>query len=80
LYRVEIQFGIPEKKGRLPRRLAAVPMYSPGIVIHDVAAVQLADSIIAEAGPLPNGQGTRFVVYQPQRKVQTLAVPCITIV
>jgi hypothetical protein len=55
-------------------------MYSPGIVIHDIAAVQLADSIIAESRPLANGQGARFVVYEPQRKIQTLAVPCIAIV
>jgi hypothetical protein len=49
-------------------------------VIHDVAAVQFADSIVAEARPLANGESTRFVVDQTQRQIQTLAVSGVTVV
>jgi len=59
---LKIQFGVLEEESALSRRLAAVPGDPPGGLIHAIAAVQLADSIIAEPGPLANGKGARLVV------------------
>jgi hypothetical protein len=77
---LEIQFGILEEESSLPRRLPAVSGDPPGGLIHDVTAVQLADPIIAESGPLPNGKGARLMVYQSQREIQALAVPRISVI
>ncbi len=57
-----------------------MPRDPPGGLIHDVASVQLADSIIAESGPLADGEGARLVVYQPQCEIQALAVPRVSVV
>jgi hypothetical protein len=57
-----------------------MPEYPPGVIIHDIAAVQLANSVVAEARPLANGKSTGFVVYQTQRKIQTLAVSGVTVI
>jgi hypothetical protein len=57
-----------------------MPGDAPCIVIHHVTAIQLADSIVAQARPLTNGEGAGFVANQTQRKIQALAVPGITVV
>src|ERR1700693_5620294 len=51
-----------------------------GIVIHHVAAVQLVNSIVAQARPLTNGERARFVANQAQRKIQALAVPGVAVI
>jgi hypothetical protein len=47
---------------------------------HDVAAIELADAIVAEAGPLADGERARFVTDQAQRQIEALAVAGVTVV
>ena len=49
-------------------------------VIHHIAAVELANAIVAQAGPLANSEGARLVAYQSQRKIQALAIPRIAVI
>src|SRR5271165_1843480 len=80
LRRLEIELGIPKEKSRLARRLTAMSEHGRGIVIQHVTAVQLADSIIAQARPLTDGMGARFVANQTQREIQALAVPRVAVI
>ena len=50
------------------------------VAVMHVAAVQLADPIVAQARPLANREGARLVADQPQRQIETLPVPGITVV
>jgi hypothetical protein len=49
-------------------------------MIHHVAAIQLANSIVAQARPLTNGERAGFVANQAQREIQALAVPGVTVI
>jgi hypothetical protein len=49
-------------------------------MIHHVAAVQLANPIVAEARPLANGERAGFVANQAQRQIQALPVPGVTVI
>jgi hypothetical protein len=77
---LKIHSGIPEEKaawrGDLPRCRSTLPY----ILIQHVAAVQLANAVVAQAGPLANGEGAGFVADQSQRQIQSLAVPCIAVI
>src|ERR1700686_5781970 len=42
LRRLKIELAIPEEKGGLARRLAAMPGDEPCIMIHHIAAIQLS--------------------------------------
>src|SRR5450631_939739 len=80
LRRLKIQFGSSEEKGRLARGFAAMPLHRLRVVAHHVAAVELAYPIVAQAGPLADRMGARFVADQAQRQVQALPVAGITVV
>src|ERR1700678_2809027 len=80
LRRMKIEFGVPEEERRLTRRFAAMPEHALRIEIHHVAAVQLANAIVAQARPLTNGEGAGFVANQAQRKIQALPVLRITVI
>ena len=77
---LKVELGVAEEEGGLARRLAAMPEDALRIVVEHVAAVQLANSIVAQAGPLTNGESARLVANQAQRKIQALAVPRITVI
>jgi hypothetical protein len=77
---LKIEFGVPEEKCRLARRLAAMAQYVAWRTLQNITAVQLAYSIIAQAGPLANGKGAGFVVDQPQGEIEFLPVSRIAIV
>jgi hypothetical protein len=80
LRRLKIELGAPEEKSGLTRRFAAMPEYAPFAVIHHVAAVQLANAIVAQARPLANRERACFVANQAQREIQALTVPRITVI
>jgi hypothetical protein len=80
LRRLKIELGIPKEKAGLARRLTAMSEHVPRIVAQHVAAIQLADSIVAQARPLTNCERSGFVANQPQRQIQTLPVSRITVV
>ncbi|HEY6271339.1 MAG TPA: hypothetical protein VIX19_05020 [Terriglobales bacterium] len=78
--RLKIELGVAEEKRGLTRRLASMPEHALRIVVEHVAAVQLADAIIAQARPLADGERARFVANQTQRKIQALPVPRVAII
>src|SRR5277367_2876777 len=57
LRRLEIHLGVAEEECRLTRRLAPMAQHAARRIAHDVAAVELADAIVAEPGPLADGEG-----------------------
>ncbi len=80
LRRLKIELAVPEEKGGLARRLAAMPGDEPRVMIHHIAAIQLANPIVGEARPLANGEGAGFVANQAQGEIEALAVPRITVI
>jgi hypothetical protein len=77
---LKVEFGVPEEKSGLTRRLAAMPGDTPPIMIHYVAAIELSNSIVAQARPLTYGERAGFMANQTQRKIQTLAVPRVAVI
>src|SRR5258708_12858318 len=57
-----------------------MPGDEPCIVIHHVAAIQLANSIVAQTRALTNGERAGFVANQAQREIQALAVPPVAVI
>jgi hypothetical protein len=80
LRRVKSHFRISEEECRLARRLAAVPHHDGCRTLMAITSVELTDSIVAQARPLTDCVRTSFVSNQPQRQIQTLPVPRITVV
>ena len=80
LRRVEIELRVAEEERRLPRRLAAVAGDIAHIAVQDIASIQLADAIVAQARPLADRVSAGFVADQPQRKIKFLPVSRVSIV
>jgi hypothetical protein len=51
-----------------------MPAYASAAVAfglrQDIAAIQFADSVVAESGPLADGKSPRFVMYQALGQIQ----------
>ena len=76
-----VRYRFQDPMTGLPRmNTVSVPEHMARILIHHVAAVQLANAVVAQTRPLANGEGAGFVADQPQRQIQSLAVPCIAVI
>ena len=57
-----------------------VRRHAPAAGLVEIGAIQLADAVVGEAGPRPDGVRARLVVDEPQRQVEPQPVAAVTIV
>src|SRR5271165_428874 len=77
---MKMQIRASEKIGGLARRLAAMSQYAPRALGRNVVAIQLADPIVTEPGPLTYREGARLVVDQPPSQIEPQLIARVTVV
>jgi len=74
------EFRVAQEVRSLPRRLAPVTADLPVAGVGDVAAVQLADPVVAESRPVADRAGTGLVADEAQGEVEPQPVAGVSVV